>query len=77
MIGYPVKQKRDSAIQCKECTVCGQRILWRRRLAANWETMQYCSAACRRISASGAGGGQKARAESRERLEDGSVASAA
>jgi hypothetical protein len=34
----------------KLCTFCGGTILWRRRLATNWDKVVYCSASCRRIS---------------------------
>jgi len=34
----------------KLCTFCGGTILWRRRLATNWDKALYCSASCRRIS---------------------------
>jgi hypothetical protein len=32
----------------KPCTVCGGNIVWRRRLAADWDEVKYCSASCRR-----------------------------
>lgn len=35
----------------KTCLVCGGPIQWRRRSAANWDTVKYCSAACRRTVA--------------------------
>ncbi|MGA3197457.1 MAG: DUF2256 domain-containing protein [Terriglobales bacterium] len=35
----------------KTCLVCGGPIQWRRRRAANWDTVKYCSAACRRAVA--------------------------
>jgi hypothetical protein len=34
----------------KLCTFCGGTILWRRRLANNWDKVLYCSASCRRVS---------------------------
>lgn len=34
----------------KSCSVCGGTILWRRRLAVDWDKVVYCSASCRRIS---------------------------
>ena len=30
------------------CQACGRRIEWRRKWAAVWEEIRYCSAACRR-----------------------------
>ncbi len=32
----------------KWCASCGRRIAWRRRWAASWEQIRYCSARCRR-----------------------------
>lgn len=32
----------------KTCASCGRRIEWRRRWAADWERIRWCSAACRR-----------------------------
>lgn len=34
----------------KACTVCGEKIVWHRRLASEWDSLLYCSASCRRIS---------------------------
>jgi hypothetical protein len=34
----------------KPCAVCGEIIIWQRRLAANWDKVFYCSAACRRMA---------------------------
>ncbi|TFD50277.1 DUF2256 and DUF3253 domain-containing protein [Cryobacterium frigoriphilum] len=31
----------------KTCASCGRRIEWRAKWAANWESVKYCSAACR------------------------------
>jgi hypothetical protein len=45
----------------KLCTVCGGTILWRRRLAGNWDKIVYCSASCRRVSLA------KARTEGNDR----------
>jgi hypothetical protein len=34
--------------EAKWCASCGRRFEWRRRWAAQWEAIRYCSAACRR-----------------------------
>ena len=31
----------------KTCASCGRRIEWRAKWAANWDSVKYCSAACR------------------------------
>lgn len=32
----------------KPCAVCGRRITWRKKWAASWDEVRYCSDACRR-----------------------------
>ncbi|MEC8024682.1 MAG: DUF3253 domain-containing protein [Myxococcota bacterium] len=32
----------------KHCKSCGRRFAWRRKWAANWESVSYCSTACRK-----------------------------
>ncbi|RZL31151.1 MAG: DUF2256 domain-containing protein, partial [Rubrivivax sp.] len=32
----------------KPCAACGRPMSWRRRWAANWAEVRYCSDACRR-----------------------------
>lgn len=32
----------------KPCAVCGRTITWRRKWEADWESVKYCSDACRR-----------------------------
>lgn len=32
----------------KMCAVCGRRIEWRAKWARDWESVRFCSAACRR-----------------------------
>ena len=34
--------------QPKTCAVCGRTIEWRRKWERNWESVRYCSDACRR-----------------------------
>lgn len=61
----------------KVCIVCGGTILWRRRLAANWEKVRCCSASCRRVSAARARTAVNDRVEAYDHLAAESVASAA
>lgn len=32
----------------KDCAACGRTITWRRKWARDWESVKYCSDACRR-----------------------------
>ncbi|MGN6332378.1 MAG: DUF3253 domain-containing protein [Motilibacteraceae bacterium] len=32
----------------KECAACGRTITWRKKWARDWESVKYCSDACRR-----------------------------
>ena len=32
----------------KICVVCGRAVEWRKKWERNWETVRYCSSACRR-----------------------------
>lgn len=32
----------------KTCLSCGRRMVWRRKWAANWDEVRYCSDACRK-----------------------------
>lgn len=32
----------------KHCAVCGRVMTWRKNWAKNWESVKYCSEACRR-----------------------------
>lgn len=34
--------------ESKICAACGRRMEWRRKWAANWDRMRYCSERCRR-----------------------------
>jgi hypothetical protein len=36
----------------KTCAVCGRRIEWRAKWAADWDAVRYCSDACRRAGVS-------------------------
>lgn len=35
----------------KPCVACGRPMSWRRRWARHWDTVKYCSDACRRLGA--------------------------
>ena len=60
----------------KVCVVCGGSILWRRRLATNWDKVMYCSASCRRVSAAQARTGRNDHEEVYDNVAVESVASA-
>jgi len=36
-----------AALPSKLCAVCGRPMSWRKRWAANWSEVKYCSDACR------------------------------
>lgn len=63
---FAASQRINQATPSKVCTVCGETILWRRWLAANWEQIRYCSASCRRLSAAKARTGFSDRAKGRD-----------
>jgi hypothetical protein len=44
-----------SALPSKPCVACGRPMSWRKRWAANWAEVKFCSDACRR-GRSAAGG---------------------
>lgn len=44
-----------SALPSKLCEACGRPMTWRKRWAANWDMVRYCSDACRRNKTSNAG----------------------
>jgi len=44
-------QFSQPSVPPRACKVCGNVILWRRWLAANWDKVVYCSASCRRTDA--------------------------
>ncbi len=37
----------------KTCTSCGRRIEWRKKWERNWDSVRYCSDACRKVKVSG------------------------
>jgi hypothetical protein len=46
-----------AALPSKPCLACGRPMSWRKRWAANWEEVKYCSDACRRGKTGGASRG--------------------
>jgi len=44
-----VVEMKKASIPARMCKVCGDAIAWTRRVASDWEHIQYCSAVCRRI----------------------------
>ena len=42
-------EKRD--LPTKVCPVCGRPFTWRRKWAASWDEVRYCSERCRRSKA--------------------------
>ena len=36
-----------SYLPSKPCAVCGRTMTWRKAWAKNWESVRYCSTACR------------------------------
>jgi hypothetical protein len=36
-----------ASLPSKRCVTCGRPMSWRRRWAANWDEVKYCSDACR------------------------------
>ncbi len=39
--------RQVSSVADKVCAACGRRFAWRRKWAANWEHVRYCSSGCR------------------------------
>ncbi|KAF0674980.1 DUF2256 domain-containing protein [Profundibacterium mesophilum] len=48
--------RRKSELEQKLCRTCGRPFSWRRKWARDWESVLYCSAACRRGKPAGSGG---------------------
>ena len=44
-----VVEMKKASFPAKVCKVCGDAIARTRRVATDWEHIQYCSAVCRRI----------------------------
>jgi hypothetical protein len=44
--------RNPHGLPVKTCAACGRPFTWRRKWAANWEQVLYCSDACRKGKAS-------------------------
>ena len=42
------KMIKKGDLPAKTCAACGLKFAWRRKWAANWEDVKYCSERCRR-----------------------------
>jgi hypothetical protein len=42
------RRAADGGLDEKLCAACGRRITWRKKWARTWESVRYCSDACRR-----------------------------
>ncbi|MGA0264830.1 MAG: DUF2256 domain-containing protein [Lysobacterales bacterium] len=42
------RERNRRILPSKECPVCGLPFHWRRRWAASWDQVRYCSERCRR-----------------------------
>jgi len=45
-----------ASLPSKPCAVCGRPMSWRKAWAKNWESVLYCSDACRRLKTQRAAG---------------------
>lgn len=43
------RRVRKSDLPQKTCAVCGRPFAWRKKWAAVWDEVRYCSEACRRL----------------------------
>lgn len=43
-----VVERRNPELPAKPCAVCGRTMTWRKAWARSWESVRYCSDACRR-----------------------------
>jgi len=41
-----MKQKKKADLPQKTCAVCGRPFTWRKKWAAVWDEVKYCSKAC-------------------------------
>jgi hypothetical protein len=44
---------RKGQLPTKTCAVCGRPLEWRKKWAANWNEVRYCSERCRRQARGG------------------------
>ncbi|WP_431270289.1 DUF2256 domain-containing protein [Dankookia sp. P2] len=54
---------RKATLPEKACAACGRSFAWRKKWAQDWESVRYCSEACRdgRYVAARRGGGKPAK----------------
>ena len=45
-----MRMRKKADLPTKVCVQCGRPFTWRRKWAAVWEEVRYCSDACRRAS---------------------------
>jgi hypothetical protein len=43
-----MKGVKKTHLPSKDCATCGRPFIWRRRWAAVWDEVKYCSERCRR-----------------------------
>ncbi len=43
-----MKMKKKTDLPSKTCLACGRPYLWRKKWAAVWDELKYCSERCRR-----------------------------
>lgn len=48
MAHTPRKMRRKGDLPTKTCAACGRPFAWRKKWAAVWEEVRYCSERCRR-----------------------------
>lgn len=42
------RMRRKGDLPTKVCATCGRPFTWRKKWAADWDEVRYCSQACRR-----------------------------
>jgi hypothetical protein len=47
----PAFRGNKAALPSKPCAACGLPMTWRKRWARTWDTVKFCSEACRRRGA--------------------------
>ena len=47
-VAMPGRMRRKADLPTKVCVVCNRPFTWRRKWAAVWDEVRYCSDACRR-----------------------------
>jgi hypothetical protein len=43
-----MKHRNKSDLPTRDCVVCGKPFVWRKKWAAVWDEVRYCSERCRR-----------------------------